>query len=234
MEPSPQAGDERQRFDAALRTALAAMGCVISETESEVMFRHYQLVVEANQRFNLTRITSPEEAAVKHYADSLSLLTIEGIDRAETLAVLDIGTGAGFPAVPLAIACRAWSVHAIDGTGKKVAFVADTARRLGLGNLRATQARAETMKREARHEYDLVLMRAVTDAARGISLAADFIVEGGLLVLYKTAHLTVQEQRAAEQTARRLRLQPLPAVPVTLSDGLETFKRLLLVYQGPE
>src|SRR5687767_11867845 len=106
--------DESQIFHAALQPALAALRIEVGPAQQEQMFAHYSKVVEANREFNLTRITSPADAAVKHYADSLALLVMPEFCTDRRLEVLDVGTGAGFPAVPLAIVCETWTIVAID------------------------------------------------------------------------------------------------------------------------
>jgi 16S rRNA (guanine527-N7)-methyltransferase len=220
---------EHERFDRTLQASLAALGVDITNGQRELMYRHYQLVVEANTRFNLTRITSPEDAAVKHYADSLSVLKLPDLKRSSTQSVLDIGSGAGFPAVPLAIACPQWNVHAIDGTGKKVRFVTDAVGHLGLTNVRAQHVRAEA-KEWGAMAFDLVLLRAVAEFANGIELGARHLTESGRIVLYKTALMTNAEKQAGRQMARRYDLRPLPPVKYRVSAGGETYHRVLLPF----
>jgi 16S rRNA G527 N7-methylase RsmG len=135
-------------FEAALQGALPALGLDLDADVCGRLFEHYQQVVEANRSFNLTRITGPADAAVKHYADSLSLLASPWVDAERSTVVLDVGTGAGFPAAPLAIVCPRWSVLAIDGTAKKVRFVQACAEAMGLGNLEGRHARGTDFARE--------------------------------------------------------------------------------------
>ena len=116
--------DDRQAFEEALLAACSAIRLSLTEPQRELMLAHYRRVVEANRHFNLTRITSPADAAVKHYVDSLTLMASPWVEADRSLTVVDVGTGAGFPAVPLAIMCPQWQILAIDGTGKKARFVA--------------------------------------------------------------------------------------------------------------
>lgn len=199
--------NDQDAFAAALRTALDAMGLSLPPEVGDRCFAHYGLLVEANRQFNLTRITSPADAAVKHYADSLSLLTCEGRDSFRPTAVLDVGTGAGFPAVPLAIARPAWSIVAIDGTGKKVRFVQQSAAALGLGNLQARHVRAEQMAREQVGRFDLITVRAVGRIEALLADLAPLRKTGGEIVFYKTTRLDSDEQQAADRAASRLRLR---------------------------
>jgi len=148
--------DYREVFSTALTNAAGALGLRLEEHHLARMWRHFELVVEANRRFNLTRITAPADAALKHYADSLALLATRWVDSDRPLSVLDVGTGAGFPAVPLAIVCERWGVMAIDGTGKKARFVAEAAAVLGLANLEARHTRAADLARAAGRSVNAV------------------------------------------------------------------------------
>ena len=138
--PPRNASAEHDRFDRALDEAADRIGVPTTAAQRSAMGHHFALMVEANRRFNLTRITTPVEAAIKHYADSLTLLTCPDIAAAAPITLLDVGTGAGFPAIPLAIVCPAWQVAAIDGTGKKARFVAESAAGLGATANRKTKS----------------------------------------------------------------------------------------------
>ncbi len=168
---------------------------------------HYEQVVEANRQFNLTRITSPAEAAVKHYADSLSLLAAGWVEAEESVRVLDVGTGAGFPAVPLALVCPNWRVTAIDGTGKKARFVAESASGLGLANVETRHARAADLVREGGRRFDVIVVRAVGRIAAVLDEVVPLLVRGGAVVFYKGANLPPDEQEEAAHAAARWGLQ---------------------------
>lgn len=198
---------EHDEFRGALDAGLEAMGLSISPGERQLLFSHYQLLIEANRQFNLTRITSPADAAVKHYADSLSLLSTPWCRAGDRLRILDVGTGAGFPAVPLAIMCHTWSVMAIDGTGKKVRFVEKSAEALGLANLDAMHARAGELAREGDWSFDLLVVRAVGQMDKVLIELAPLLSPIGAVVFYKTAHLEQAEHKAAADAARQLHLR---------------------------
>jgi len=123
--------------------------------------RHYELVLEANRKFNLTSLTEPADAAVKLAADSLAVVAwARRAAVAAALRVLDVGTGAGFPAVPVAVCRPDWGVWAIDSTGKKARFVAQLAAELRLPNLLVEQVRARQWHGRV-EAFDLVLVRAL-------------------------------------------------------------------------
>ncbi len=163
---------------------------------------YHALLLDWNQRMNLTAITEPEAVRVRHFLDSLSVLTLPDLpDRAQ---VIDIGTGAGLPGVPLAILRPAWTVHLVDATAKKIRFLEAVIAALGLPNLRAEQGRAETLGQAAayRERYDIVLARAV---AR-LPLLAEYMLplcrRGGVCIAMKgdTAQAEADDARNALKT----------------------------------
>jgi len=235
MDTAEQTGcDDRDTFDRALDQAAEGLGLRVEPFRRTLMWAHFQCMLEANRQFNLTRITAPADAAVKHYADAISLLCIPGIEAAGLLAVLDVGTGAGFPAVPLAIMCPAWRITAIDGTAKKVRFVAQTLTALGLTNVEVIHARAADYARTRAQPFDLVLMRAVAKLAPALEEVHRLIAPGGQVVFYKTASLADSERSAGDRAARRRGLQPLEPVDVTLSSVQGPILRRFIRYRrGP-
>lgn len=225
------ARDDHAAFDGALATAVEALGLRVGQPERERMWRHFQMVVEANRRFNLTRITAPAEAAVKHYADALTLLRASELRLPAAPRVLDVGTGAGFPAIPLAIVCPAWRITAIDGTGRKAAFVAACAAELQLNRVSALHSRAAELAREAGAAFDLVLLRAVARLEAGLNEVHRLVPPGGWIVFYKTRDLSAEEHRPAAAAARRLGFQEQPHVDLTLPLGDALLRRRLVVYR---
>ncbi|MCH8147842.1 MAG: 16S rRNA (guanine(527)-N(7))-methyltransferase RsmG [Planctomycetes bacterium] len=157
---------------------------------------HFESLLEANSRMNLTRITNPIEAAVKHYADSLALLLWIRDRGIEVGTVLDVGSGAGFPAVPLAVMRPEWQVTALDGTAKKIGFIERVVETLRLPNLRAVHAHSAHW-REGR-PADVVTVRAVAKLAKCLRDTADFVAPNGWLVAYKTTDISDDELSEAQ------------------------------------
>lgn len=217
-------------FETALIEACGSFGLLLRASQIERMWRHFAMVCEANESFNLTRITDERRAAVEHYADSLTLLAWIVDRRIPLERAMDVGTGAGLPAVPLAILLPDVRWAAIDSTGKKARFVADAAARLGLENLTARHARARELA-AAVDPYDLVVCRAVSKVADAIEEVRKLVRPGGCLVCYKTAHLDPSERDEGEKAARRFGFTPQPDVAVTIRQGGETYPRLLVAYQ---
>ena len=157
---------------------------------------HFESVLEANSRMNLTRITDPIAAAIKHYADSLALLLWVRDRGIEVDTVLDVGSGAGFPAVPLAVMRPEWQVTALDGTAKKIAFVERVAKTLPLPNLRAVHAHSTHWR--DRWTADVVTVRAVSKLAKCIRDTVDLVAPNGWLVAYKTVNISDSELSEAQ------------------------------------
>ncbi len=218
------------RFQRALARALGSLELTFGASQLASMQRHFEMVVQANRAFNLTRITEPADAAVKHYADSLSLLKLPGMEPDRALTLLDVGTGAGYPAVVLAIGCPAWRVTAIDGTGKKARFVGECGERLGLRNLRVEHARAETFAEAHGGEFDVVVLRAVTKLPPGLRQAAPLVGRDGRIVFYKSADVSDDEMREGENTARLLGLRGAETVEFEIKGERETLRRRLVCY----
>ena len=206
--------EERHVFEATLRESCSGLGLPLADRQCELLWGHYARMVEANSQFNLTRITGPAEAAIKHYADSLALLACPWIQRARRLQVLDVGTGAGFPAIPLAICCPEWKLTAIDGTAKKARFVAEAAEALGIPNLTAEHARGDELARTRVGMADLIVLRAVGRVAPMLSEVHRLARGGGLIVCYKTRAMPAEELAEARKAAADRRLKLLAPVPI--------------------
>lgn len=165
----------------------------------------YDLILAGNQRLNLTRITTPEEFWEKHLWDSLrgvaSLLqSVTSPQRA-----IDIGTGAGFPGLPIAIARPDWHMTLLDSTRKKIAFIEALLPQLKLENAVTLVGRAEEIKRisQHRHSYDLALLRAVAPASVCAEYALPLLKKEGLAILYR-GQWTDEETEALQPVVKKL------------------------------
>ena len=251
--------DRLTPFDTALTTALARWGMTIDAGCLDRLRAHFRAVLETNRTMNLTRITEPIEAAVKHYADSLAALTWVENRNIAVRTVLDVGTGAGFPAVPLALMRPDWSVTAIDATAKKIDFLRRTAAAIGLTNLacehahslhweRSTagkvgQVEVRDLPQGARRSrqvspgstcptgFDLVIFRALGTLAKSLEQTAGYVARDGWLVAQKTDSVDSAEQRAADLAAPKLRLRLIERYAYDLELESETIRRALYVYR---
>lgn len=176
-----------------------------NETQEQLLQQVYREVLEGNRLQNLTRITSPEDFWEKHLWDSLS--GIVGLEEilSQKLQVIDIGTGAGFPGIPLAIAFPHWQITLLDSTRKKINFVNEAIAKLQLKNATGIVARAEALGRVPgdRASYDLALVRAVSKASVCAEYSLPFVKKGGLAVLYR-GHWSEEDTANLESAVAQL------------------------------
>lgn len=221
---------EAPTFRDHLSRALGEVGISPSGAPLDQLVAHYEAMIERNQVMNLTRIVEPEDAAVKHYADSAALLSapFPHVQR-DGVSVLDVGTGAGLPAVVLAAMRPSWHVVAIDGTGKKAAFVEETAEAMGLTNLEVLHVHSDHWKPDAR--FDIVCARAVGALVKLLPMHARFATKTGLLVCYKGERLSDDERAEAAIAQKELNLAAPIAHEYELTLGAEKMRRTLLGYR---
>ena len=164
----------------------------------------YTAVVTANQKLNLTRITEPEEFWEKHLWDSLRGVG-DLITNPAEMQVIDIGTGAGFPGLPLAIARTDWQLTLVDSTAKKVGFIESIAPGIGVTNVHPLVSRIEDLgqNKQHRHQYDLALVRAVSSANVCAEYALPLIKLGGTVILYR-GNWTEEETASLELAVAKL------------------------------
>lgn len=148
----------------------------------------YEQILVGNTQLNLTRITEPSDFWEKHLWDSLSGLIQLDLDLFEkSCQVIDIGTGGGFPGLPIAIAYPNWQMTLLDSTRKKLVFIQDVLDQLSLKNAQILVGRAEAIAREKkqRAQYDLATLRAVSQASVCAEYALPFLKLGGTAILYR-------------------------------------------------
>lgn len=186
-----------------LREGATQLGVALTDEQVEKFRQLYQLLLEGNARLNLTALKTEEDIVLKHFVDSLSCLRGHHLD--DPARMLDLGTGGGFPSLPLAIVRPQLQIVPMDATRKKIDFVRETALNLGLPNVEPVTSRAETLGRDRiyRAQFDRVVARAVTALPILVELALPFVKVGGLLVSQKGA-LTPEELNAGAQAAELL------------------------------
>lgn len=202
-----------------LSSGLEALGAGASEAQIAALVRFYELVTEANSHFNLTAISDERDFIVKHLLDSASAVSL--IPSGARL--LDIGAGAGFPSVPLAILREDILVTALDATAKKVAFINSAARSLGLKNLLAVAGRAE----EATFlfgKYDVATARAVSSLPILLEIASPTLKTGGVFIAYKS---DASELDSAQNALQVLKMR----LAKTKSLSIEGNSRALLAFE---
>lgn len=157
-------------------------------------------LLEWNKKFNLTAITDPEEIKVKHFEDSLSILQAISL---KDQSVIDIGTGAGFPGIPLKIKCPDIKLTLVEATRKKVEFLKHIVQKLDLKDVEVIWGRAEAIAKVKREQYDIAISRAVAELNILSEWCLPFVKVGGLFVAYKTAE-TEGEINRADKAIRTL------------------------------
>ncbi len=189
-----------------------------------------EFLLSENEKYNLTAIREERPLMLRHFCDSLTLLPF----IPDGAKILDIGSGAGFPSVPLAVCRPDVEVTALDSTAKKTSFISSAAARLGLVNLTAVTGRAEELAhdRSYRETFDIVTARAVSRIPVLAELAAAFIKPGCRLLAMKGEPGTTREELgAAENICRQLFLIPERSVSLTLedADAKETLSRTIVI-----
>ncbi len=186
-----------------LKTGASELGIELSDHQLEQFDRYASVLVDANSRFNLTRITSPEAMVTDHILDSL--LCLWAVELAAHARVIDVGTGAGFPGLAIKIVRPDLQVDLLDGTAKKVGFLRDVIAELGLADVEAVHARAEELGRDKAHRerYDLVTARALADLTVLAELCLPFARPGGRVIACKGPEVG-EELAAARQMISKL------------------------------
>ena len=167
-----------------LKNGAAAMNIPLTDAQLALFDRYAELLVEWNEKMNLTAITDPEGIVIKHFLDSLSLLCCVQIPRGALL--VDVGTGAGFPAVPLQIARPDLKITLLDSLNKRLLFLQEVAAQLHLP-MKTVHARAEEGGRNAqlREKFDVATARAVAALPALSEYCLPFVKKGGLFVAMK-------------------------------------------------
>ena len=167
-------------FD-ALHAGLPRMGLELTEATQKTLCAFGEAVVEQNKVMNLTAITEPEQVAKLHLLDSLSLLKVADLSQKK---IIDVGCGAGFPGVPVKIACPEVRLTLLDSLGKRMTWLEQVLPTLGV-DAECVTARAEEAVAQRREQYDIATSRAVARLNILLELTAPFVKVGGLVLAMK-------------------------------------------------
>lgn len=174
---------DNRRFDQELNE----LGIQLTDVQKEQFDRYYELLIEWNKVMNLTGITDYDEVNLKHFTDSLTIVRINEMNDVSTL--IDIGTGAGFPGLPIKIAFPHIKVVLLDSLKKRIKFLDKVIEVLNLDDVVTLHGRAEdyAKKVEYREQFDMCVSRAVANLSTLSEYCMPFIKKGGYFVSYKSA-----------------------------------------------
>ena len=178
---------EIKEFSEQLKDNLKNINVSLDENQVEIFYKYMQLLIEWNEKMNLTAITEPQDIIVKHFVDSL---TIEKYINKDA-KVIDIGTGAGFPGVPLSIARSDLKVTLMDSLNKRISFLDAVIKENNLNNVDTVHSRAEELARnkEFREQFDVVTSRAVASLNVLLEYMLPFTKVGGYCICMKASNI---------------------------------------------
>ncbi len=181
---------------------LEQLGIQLTDHQRSQFLQYYDLLIEWNSFMNLTGITEFQDVVVKHFLDSLSL--VKAIEIQEGQSLIDVGTGAGFPGIPLKIAYPGLKITLLDSLKKRLNFLDEVIAQLGLEDIETVHGRAEDAGKNPayRERYDLCVSRAVANLSSLSEYCLPFVQKGGYFISYKSG--SVEEEMIQAKKAVHL------------------------------
>lgn len=186
-----------------LRKGFQSYNISLTDKQIEQFDQYYNILIEWNGFMNLTGITQYEEVVTKHFIDSISL--VNTVDIKEGLKIIDIGTGAGFPGIPIKIIFPKIEIVLLDSLNKRIRFLNEVINQLGLQSITAVHGRAEdyAQKNQHREQYDLCVSRAVANLSSLSEYCIPFTKVDGYFISYKSGEIE-EELKLSENAIKKL------------------------------
>lgn len=200
-----------------LKRKSEALNIVLNEKQLAMFETYYEMLVEKNKVMNLTAITEKNEVIDKHFIDSISLK--KAMDVTKHVKVLDLGTGAGFPGIPLKIAYPNLQVTLLDSLNKRIKFLQEVIEELSLEEIDAIHGRAEDYAKQSgyREQFDICVSRAVANLATLSEYCLPYVKQGGCFISYKSG--AVQEElEQSKKAIKELGGRVKEVIPFVLPD----------------
>jgi 16S rRNA (guanine527-N7)-methyltransferase len=174
------------------------LGIALNQNQIEQFDIYYKELIDWNNRINLTAITDLEDVQVKHFLDSLTV--INAIDKKEDMRFIDVGTGGGFPGIPLKIVLPGIKMVLLESTAKKVSFLKHIVEKTGMEGVDVITGRAEEVARKPdfREKFDVALSRAVAELNVLVELTLPFCAVGGCVIAQKKGDIQLELEQAAK------------------------------------
>lgn len=182
-----------------MKSLFALYNIEISEQQIELFYKYYELLIQWNKKMNLTAITDYNEVLKKHFLDSCLILQVYSKDLFFEKKIIDVGTGAGFPGIPLSILLPDTKFTLLDSLSKRIDFLCKVIEDLQLYNVKVFHGRAEDFGRDKsfREQYDFCVSRAVASLSLLLEYCSPFIKTDGKLLLYKSRNTCSEIESAA-------------------------------------
>lgn len=208
--------------------AMKSLSIELTEKQCEQLLTYYEMLIEKNKVMNLTAITEFDEVVTKHFLDSAALVEAYDLKQQE-LRVLDMGTGAGFPGIPLKIIFPQLNVVLLDSLNKRINFLKEVIEELSLEKIEAIHGRAEEYGRKEgfRESFDLCVSRAVANLSTLSEYCIPYVKVGGYFIPYKSGN--IEEELAASKNAVKVlggRIEEVKELVLPGSDIARSFVKI--------
>lgn len=191
------------RFQEQMNRELNYLNIQLTEQQIQQFYQYYQMLIERNKVMNLTSITEEKQVITKHFVDSLSIVLalpklLDGNEK--EISLIDVGTGAGFPGIPIQIAFPQCRVVLLDSLNKRIKFLQEVCEELGLNQIQAVHGRAEDFGRNPkfRERFSVCVSRAVAHLSVLSEYCLPFVQIGGRFISYKSGEVEMEVQEAEQ------------------------------------